>query len=391
MIRLIHGILILVTFLRIGLNTLFLVWILSYFVHLDLVTDTWWRLRALQVSIVMVNDLLGVLLMNIVLWSSRSGRARVWINASNTIVVIWWSKCCIFIGVFLLQVNGAASMWTVADSASFITLIIGLERTLGVHRSQEWVVSWTRACRASWLISGTTSIFFNIDVIIIILVSSLCFALTFRVFAHLVVWLIIIITHGTRKVLNVHVAHILPFLGLMKRITAWAQIHEIASTIIRFEHDHILLARIILILTSSIGLAALRQILVFVILVWCLGILFAHIVIIVTSASSFDITRMAIRILICKIEIISSILTLSFGIYTSSISLIKKFRWEYSLVSTEELPGRFLAIERTVDAWFFSGVIIFWILCSEFIKVVMFYCLSGSYSLIRIHIKHFLH
>lgn len=380
------------TFLSIGLSTLFLIWILCYFVHLDLVADTWWGLRALQVSIVMVNDLLlGVLLMNIVFWSSRSGRARIWINTSNTIVVIWRTKCCILINIFLLQVNGAASMWTGADSASFVALIIGLERALGVHGSQEWVVSWTRACRASWLISGTTSIFFNIDVIIIILVSSLCFTLTFWVFTHLVIWLIIIITHGTWKVLNVHLAHILPFLGLMKWITAWAQIHEITSAIIRFEHNHILLTRIILILTSSVGLAALRQILVFVILIWCLGILFAHIVIIVTSASSFDITSVAIWILVSKIEVITSILTLPFGIYTSSISLIKKFGWEYSVVSTEELPGRFLAIYRTVNTWFFSRVIIFWILCSKFVKVIMFNCLSGSYSLIGIHIKHFLH
>lgn len=134
--------------------------------------------------------------------------------------MIWWPKCCILIAIFLLQVNGTASMGTVADSACFVALIVGFKRALGVHGSQEWVVSWTRACRASRLISSTTSIFFNIDVIIIILVSSLCFTLTFRVFTHLVVRLIIIITHGARKVLNVHVAHILPFLGLMKRITA---------------------------------------------------------------------------------------------------------------------------------------------------------------------------
>tara|TARA_B110000305_G_C19397314_1_gene618167 strand:+ start:766 stop:936 length:171 start_codon:yes stop_codon:yes gene_type:complete len=54
------------TLLRIGLNALFLVRVLRYFVHLDLVAHTWWGLRTLQVSVVMVNDLLGVLLMNIV-------------------------------------------------------------------------------------------------------------------------------------------------------------------------------------------------------------------------------------------------------------------------------------------------------------------------------------
>ena len=92
-------------------------------------------------------------------------------------------------------------------------------------------------------------------------------------------------------------------------------------------------------------MAALRQILIFMILVWCLGINFAALVIIITSASSFDITRMAVRILISEIEIVTSILTLPFGIYTSSIiPLIKKLWWENSLVSAEELPGRFLAI-----------------------------------------------
>ena len=392
MIGLVHSILILVAFLGVSLDTLFLVRILCYFMHLDLVTDTWWRLWTLQVSVVMMNDLLGVLLMDVVFWSSRSSRARIWINTSNAIIMIWWTKPCIFVHVFLLQVDGATSMRTSADSASFVALVVGFERALGVHGSQEWVVSWTRACRASWLIPGTASIFFNIDVIIIILVSSLCFTLTFWVFTHLVVCLIIIITHRTRKVLNVHViAHVLPFLGLVKRITAWAKVHEIASAVVGFEHDHILLAWIILILASSIGLTALRQILVFVILVWCLGILFAHIVIVVTSASCLDITSVAIWILVSKVEIVASILTLPFGVYASSISLIKKFRWEYSLVSTEELPSGFLAIQGTVNAWFFSRVIIFWILCSKFIKIVMFNCLSGSYSLIGIHIKHFLH
>ena len=66
MVRLVHGVLVLMALLRVGLNALFLVGVLRYFVHLDLVAHTWWGLRTLQVSVVMVNDLLGVLLMNIV-------------------------------------------------------------------------------------------------------------------------------------------------------------------------------------------------------------------------------------------------------------------------------------------------------------------------------------
>lgn len=66
MVRLVHGVLVLMALLRVGLDALFLVGVLRYFVHLDLVAHTRWGLRTLQVSVVMVNDLLGVLLMNIV-------------------------------------------------------------------------------------------------------------------------------------------------------------------------------------------------------------------------------------------------------------------------------------------------------------------------------------
>lgn len=59
--------------------------------HLDLVSDTWWRLGTLQVAVVMMNDLLGVLLMDVVLGSSGSGRARVGIDAADSVVVIWWA------------------------------------------------------------------------------------------------------------------------------------------------------------------------------------------------------------------------------------------------------------------------------------------------------------
>lgn len=56
-----------------------------------------------------------------------------------------------------------------------------------MHRSQERIVSWARASSSSWLITGTASIFVNIDVIIIILVSSLCFTLAFGVLTNLIV------------------------------------------------------------------------------------------------------------------------------------------------------------------------------------------------------------
>ena len=78
--------------------------------HLDLVADTWWRLGTLQVAIVMVNDLLGILLVDIVFGSSGSGRARVRIDASDSIIVIWWPKSIFLIDILLLQIDGTASM-----------------------------------------------------------------------------------------------------------------------------------------------------------------------------------------------------------------------------------------------------------------------------------------
>lgn len=119
--------------------------------------------------------------------------------------------------------------------------------------------------------------------------------------------------------------------------------------------------------------------------------MFAHVVVIVTSASGFDVARIAVRVLVGEIEVVATVLTLPFSVHSSSISLVQKFWREDPLVSTEELPSRLLTIHGSINAGFITRSIVLRVLSSEFVKVVMLNSLSGSYSLIWIHIEHFLH
>ena len=56
-----------------------------------------------------------------------------------------------------------------------------------------------------------------------------------------------------------------------------------------------------------------------------MSIVFAHVVVIVTSASGFDIARMAVRVLVGKVKVVTAVLTLTFSVHSSAISLVQEF------------------------------------------------------------------
>jgi len=75
---LIHGVLVLVLLAHVlGVG------VLHYFIHRNLVPYTWWRLLALQVA---DQRVLVLLLVDIVLASSRGSAARVRVDASHSVI-----------------------------------------------------------------------------------------------------------------------------------------------------------------------------------------------------------------------------------------------------------------------------------------------------------------
>ena len=110
----------------------------------------------------------------------------------------------------------------------------------------------------------------------------------------------------------------------MQWVTSSTQVHKVASTIVGLKHDHILLTRVIRI-ANCIRLTTSRKVLHHVIrfVIGTLGVLFALIIVIITSASSLDITRVAIRVFVGQIEVICSLLALSSCTLGRSLSLVK--------------------------------------------------------------------
>lgn len=119
---LVHGVLILRLLLVWVLY--FLIWILSNFMHLDLVSNRWWWLRILD----LVNCITS-LLMDVVLASSWSCAAGIWIDRSNPLILRRLTRCTKIIlvwfyllyGIFHLRnVNSATIMASLAVSTDFV-------------------------------------------------------------------------------------------------------------------------------------------------------------------------------------------------------------------------------------------------------------------------------
>lgn len=149
-VRLIHRVLIL-RFLWVQ-PVVLCVWILHYLVHLDFVSYAWWRVWVLKV---VESLLVRILLMDVVLWSSRSLTSRIRIDATDTLTLVvntlsGRTKVIIyrhlslssswFCSVLLWYVNCTSTMTSLADSTSFCWLcscscIVSFERSLGMNWS----------------------------------------------------------------------------------------------------------------------------------------------------------------------------------------------------------------------------------------------------------------
>ena len=146
MVRLIHCVLIL-RFLNVRWG-IFLIWIFRYFMHLDLITDTRWRLWGLHVHCIRV-----LLLMYIMLASSWSGTTRVRIDASDPIWSMVWctqsinhtiSWFYVLNCIFSLNVYTTTAMTFMAISTAFVSShsscsiwcckFIAFKRTLSMYR-----------------------------------------------------------------------------------------------------------------------------------------------------------------------------------------------------------------------------------------------------------------
>lgn len=177
-IRLIHGVLVLLLVLSCVWPWL-LVWILYYFVHLNFVTNGWWRLRVLQVVHVWASTTstdaaaasVVLLLMDIVLTATRRCASWVWIDASNSVVwsVSRWPKwinssstpsLLVIIGyaIFLGDVDATTVVASLAESTSFRTnsslntlwcICAVLQRSLSMHWCQKWISHGLNALRTS--------------------------------------------------------------------------------------------------------------------------------------------------------------------------------------------------------------------------------------------------
>lgn len=68
---------------------------------------------------------------------------------------------------------------------------------------------------------------------------------------------------------------------------------------------------------------------------------------------------------------------------------VANFRRQYSFVALDDM--RAWLLDNLVHIYTFIFISVLWSFTSKVIEILMVYCLSGSYTLVRVHVKQFFH
>lgn len=340
----------------------FLDWVLNNFVHLHLVSNAWRRLRILEVM-----NVEWLVLLHVVLASSGSCAAWVWVDTSHSLgsytfsgvllstTSVRTSNCSLYELIARLKICHSFFLTNV-NSASLLIWITILERALCVDTGQERVlnVSLSRPC--SSCISG------DVDAIVIIdLAETLVVLPLFHyVWVHLVwptlrnVVLIVLLRPANvllQRVLSVHHSTVLRLHNILLRLLAF----KIAILVLR-----------------TLGL-----------------VLIEGLVVGITSSLRFHPSLASLT---------ETVLVVFAKVFWTEVGdlgcllFVSQLRRKNSLVSLNDLGSRLLH-QRVVDINTFVLVLVVRVsaFAPQVVKVLVVQGLSGVDSLIRIHFKQLFH
>ena len=205
--------------------------------HLNFVSDRWWRLRILYLM-----DCIACLLVNVIFTSTRCCASGVRVNTSNSLVLWCMPRCAQIIRIWFYLLNGifhfrnidgASIVASLAVTTDFIVgnyssrwvwsgQLICFERTLSMNRCQERVISVNLLSRRARIN------FFHINVVIVVLITVLINGLIFN--SLLMLAFLVVIVLSTRWIV------LICLLLLVVQRVLTVQVHEVAPTVVLFHH-----------------------------------------------------------------------------------------------------------------------------------------------------------